>query len=249
MNNHNKIQNLIDVGLAACDAIAREIKSGIRPYTKRDGSTVTNADHASERVIIPELRRLFPHTPIVSEEAHAAGESDVWQDHAWLVDPLDSTSGFARGSQDYAVILGEVQNGEPVWGMVAVPHTRTIYVGDVLNNQAFKCEKGEIVPISCRLVPPTHAVLVHSPSEPIHTLSHMNSCTPWARGSALKFGLIAEGAADYYVRKSSLNLWDVAGGHALVRAAGGNVTSHTGARIRYDSSYPYVTPFVAQGVS
>ena len=247
MNNQLKIQNLIDVGLAACDVIAREVKSGITPYTKRDGSTVTNADHASERVILQELRRLFPTTPIVSEEAHAAEESDSWQDHAWLVDPLDSTSGFARGSPDYAVILGEVLDGAPVWGMVAVPHTRTIYVGDVLGAQAVKYENGVIMPISCRQVPESDAILVHSPYESPHYLNHMSMCKTWARGSALKFGLIAEGIADHYVRRSSLNLWDVAGGHALLRAAGGDVTTHACATIRYDYRNPYVSPFWARG--
>ncbi len=247
MNSQTKLENLISIGLTACDAIDGEIQSGIRPYTKQDGSTVTNADHASEQVIVPQLRRLFPHTPVVSEEAHAAGESDAWEDHAWLVDPLDSTSGFARGSPDYAVIVGEVHAGKPIWGMVAVPHTRTIYVGDVQNGRAIKYVQGVITDIQCRPIVPSHAVLVHSPHEPAYYLDHMPMCTTWARGSALKFALVAEGAADYYVRRGSLSPWDIAGGHALVQAAGGRVTNHVGGSLVYQAAHTHMPPFVVSG--
>ena len=45
-----------------------------------------------------------------------------------------------------------------------------------------------------------------------------------ACGSALKFCLVAEGAADVYPRLAPTSEWDVAAGHAIVAAAGGVVT-------------------------
>lgn len=68
-------------------------------------------------------------------------------------------------------------------------------------------------------------------------------------GSALKFGLVAEGRADIYPRLGTVCEWDVAAGHALVRAAGGSVRRPDGSALPYgrtDASYR-VTGFVARG--
>lgn len=241
------MQPLIDMGLAACDAIEQEIVKGIKPRTKRDGSTVTNADLASEQVILQHLRGLTPHMPVVSEEAHDRGESDAWQHTAWLVDPLDSTSSFVRGSPDYAVIVGLVSHGVPMWGMVAVPATRCIYVGDVKSRITIKYENGEINPITCRPPPDSEWIVTHSPQERTPQLHVPHVYRTWARNSALKFGLVAEGAADVYVRASTLNLWDVAGGHALVQAAGGSCVGVNQDPITYTSNNLHVPPFIVTG--
>ncbi|HEY4921009.1 MAG TPA: inositol monophosphatase family protein, partial [Xanthobacteraceae bacterium] len=52
-------------------------------------------------------------------------------------------------------------------------------------------------------------------------------------GSALKFCRIAEGAADVYPRLAPTSEWDTAAGHAIVTAAGGEVTTPSGAPLRY----------------
>jgi 3'-phosphoadenosine 5'-phosphosulfate (PAPS) 3'-phosphatase len=74
-------------------------------------------------------------------------------------------------------------------------------------------------------------------------------CVDWNmsfRGSALKFGMVAEGAADVYLRSGSLMHWDIAAGDALVQAAGGACTTHGGKPIRYIPESPFMPPFVAR---
>src|SRR6185437_5200628 len=65
-------------------------------------------------------------------------------------------------------------------------------------------------------------------------------------GSALKFGLLAEGAADLYVRRGSTCEWDTAAGHAVVLEAGGAVVDFTGHALRYNERDTLINPsFIA----
>jgi 3'(2'), 5'-bisphosphate nucleotidase len=244
MNNMNKRDQLIEIAQAACDVILKEKRGNLRIYTKRDGSVVTSADHASEQVIVSALRAWNPDTPVVSEEEHAAGIQVTWSDRVWLVDPLDSTSGFARGSPDYAVCMAQIVNHKPVWGVVAIPETGVIYVGDVQQTKVWKAHNGVV-----QEMPP-----VHGYGDPLHCvlsptdIPARNLCGNHKvsyRGSALKFGMVAEGAADVYVRSGCLMHWDIAAGDALVHAAGGRLCTHTGVTIKYSPDISYMPPFVA----
>ncbi len=66
-------------------------------------------------------------------------------------------------------------------------------------------------------------------------------------GSALKFGLVAEGAADLYVRFGPTSEWDTAAGHAVLEAAGGSVTLHDGTALRYGKPGFRNPGFIARG--
>ena len=244
MNNIHKRNKLIEIAQQASAAILREKQQGLNIQTKRDGSTVTSADHASERVIVNALRAWDPATPVVSEEEHAAGQQVVWRDHVWLVDPLDSTSGFARGSPDYAICIAELVNNQPEWGVVAVPETGVIYVGQVSTQQLWKVTNNTCVQMLPVMAHTTPYRFVLSPSDARAAML----CAQLQinlRGSALKFGMVAEGAADVYVRSGSLMHWDIAAGDALVQAAGGRCVTHVGKPITYAYDSPYMSPFVA----
>ena len=70
-------------------------------------------------------------------------------------------------------------------------------------------------------------------------------------GSALKFGLVAEGRADLYPRFGTVCEWDVAAGHAVVRAAGGSVCRPDGSPLPYartEADYR-VHGFIARGAA
>jgi 3'(2'), 5'-bisphosphate nucleotidase len=93
----------------------------------------------------------------------------------------------------------------------------------------------ECVPIRCRTRPPSGARVLVS-------RSHLDPATDTyverlaqperiACGSALKFCLIAEGSADLYPRLSPTSEWDVAAGHAVLRAAGGDVRRPDGSEL------------------
>ena len=63
-----------------------------------------------------------------------------------------------------------------------------------------------------------------------------------ACGSALKFGLLAEGSADLYPRLGPTSEWDIAAGHAVLVAAGGDVRKPDGSALRYGQRAIFWSP-------
>ena len=65
--------------------------------------------------------------------------------------------------------------------------------------------------------------------------------------SALKFGLLAEGSADLYPRLGPMSEWDIAAGHAVLAAAGGEMRKLDGGALRYGQANFLVSGFIATG--
>ncbi len=85
---------------------------------KQDLDFLTQADLASEGLIVEKLAGNFPDHALVAEESGAwAGQSE-W---VWYIDPLDGTSNFLRCDPHFAVALGLVRNGHPYLGVVYNP--------------------------------------------------------------------------------------------------------------------------------
>ena len=85
---------------------------------------VTEADRASETVILDRLRREFPGDAIVSEESSPERRT---AGRVWFVDPLDGTVNFAHGVPVFSVSIGLAVDGEPVAGVVHAPLLRETF--------------------------------------------------------------------------------------------------------------------------
>ena len=110
---------------------------------KADGTPVTRADQAAHDHIVAGLERLTPSIPVLSEESGADKRDrrrSGWDWH-WLVDPLDGTRRFIRGSEEFTVNIALIGGGRPVLGVVDAPALGTVYFGDV-GGGAFICEGG-----------------------------------------------------------------------------------------------------------
>ncbi len=94
--------------------------------TKDDGSPVTEADRASERVIRERLREAFPDFAILGEEYGREGEPEG---PCWLVDPIDGTIAFSRGIPLFTTLIALLEDGEPVFGLIDCPGTDERFVG------------------------------------------------------------------------------------------------------------------------
>jgi histidinol-phosphatase len=114
---------------SAADLARREILPRFRSVaveTKADGSPVTEADKAAERVIREHLRGAFPDHAIIGEEFGAEGPPDG---PCWLIDPIDGTIGFSRGIPLFTTLLALLEAGEPVFGLIDCPALGERYVG------------------------------------------------------------------------------------------------------------------------
>lgn len=94
--------------------------------SKRDGSPVTEADRAAERVIRQHLREAFPQFGILGEEFGRDGPAEGPR---WIVDPIDGTIGFSRGIPLFATLIALAIDGEPVIGLIDLPTLDERYLG------------------------------------------------------------------------------------------------------------------------
>ena len=78
-------------------------------------------------------------------------------------------------------------------------------------------------------------------------LADVEQASPVTCGSSIKFCRVAEGSADLYPRLAPTHDWDVAAGHALVLAAGGNVRAADGSPLVYGTPKRLIPDFVARG--
>jgi 3'(2'), 5'-bisphosphate nucleotidase len=247
---------VVDIARAAGSAIMRHYGEGVASTRKQDGSPVTAADHASEAVIVAGLQATHPDFPILSEEQAAIGKvPNVEAATFWCVDPLDGTKEFIAHTDEFVVCIALIAARRPCFGVLHAPVSGVTYVGDVESGCAEKIERdGTRCTIRVRAAPAHGAVALDSRShrdgaELDRWLAARGITERRVCGSALKFGLVAEGAADVYARFGPTSEWDTAAGHAVLEAAGGTVTGLDGAPLRYAKPRFLNPGFIARGAA
>ena len=222
---------------------------------KADASPVTEADERAEACITAALIGIDPAIPVVAEEAAARGQAPAASRLFWLVDPLDGTREFVARNGEFTVNIALIEDGVPVLGVVYAPVVDDLYLG-AAGQGAWLVSRGLRSAIACRAVQASSAVLACSRShgdeaalqrwlqqaQPQLTVSARQ-----AVGSSLKFGLLAAGVADVYPRFGPTMEWDTAAGHAVLRAAGGEVEGPDGLPLRYGKPGYRNPHFVAWG--
>ena len=128
-----------DIALEAGELLRGYFERGVATEYKGDVDLVTEADRASEKLIVSRLSEQFPDHGIYGEEGTRSGLERAYR---WYVDPLDGTTNFSHGFPFFNVSLGlehrppglaPDQDGEIVAGVVYDP----------VRDELFAAEKGE----------------------------------------------------------------------------------------------------------
>lgn len=209
---------------------------------KADNSPVTIADKRAH-AIISSILATTPF-PILSEEGQ-------WKDYRarrcwetlWIVDPLDGTKEFIKKNDEFTVNIALVRNNRPVIGVIYAPALKVLYFG-AEGSGAYKIDleandmdisdidrwvqHGQKLPFVNKknsfVVVASRSHLSDETLEFIDRLKqHRTDISLVSKGSSLKICLVAEGKADIYPRFAPTMEWDTAAGHAIVRAAGGEI--------------------------
>lgn len=237
MDDQALISLAVSLALKAGTAILAVRERGFDVMRKEDRSPVTEADHASEAIIVAGLREATPDVPVVAEEEVAAGKITQPAPEYWLVDPLDGTREFTAGNDEFAVNIGLVRDGKPALGVVAIPASGELFCG-IVGHGAWKLVGDQSIPIATRL-PPEEGLTVlasryHGSSTRLDEFlrdKHVAKLINF--GSSVKFCRLAEGIADLYPRFGRTMEWDTCAPQAVLEAAGGTVRTLDGQELRY----------------
>ncbi len=228
---------LFDVARIAENAgklIMGYFRQSFQQSSKPDGSVVTTADREADALICRALKVLIPDIPIISEE----GDLGNFASHSlfWLVDPLDGTSQFVRGREEFTVNIALIRHGVPVLGVIYHPPTEKMYAA--YDDHLFIGKGSELHPLDTR-GPKRDVVIIGNARErgpefdAVLAKHGLSSAQVLVLPSSLKFCVMAEGNACFQYRARPSSEWDIAAGHALIAARGGKILTFSGDDLIY----------------
>jgi myo-inositol-1(or 4)-monophosphatase len=220
----------IDVAREAGGLLVQRLGAA-KVSNKGDIDLVTEADVASENLIIERIRSYYPQHGILAEESGEAvvvgGKRSDWK---WIIDPLDGTTNYAHGYPCFCV-------------SIALEHKGLIEIGvvyDPMRDEMFAAERGAGATLNDR------KMRVSS----VEALNHAMLCTgfpynvrerpDFARdfanftmsaqavrrdgSAAIDLAYVACGRFDGFW-EDGLSPWDIAAGALLIEEARGRVTN------------------------
>jgi len=245
------LEQLIPIARHAGEIVMAVYATDFAVHAKDDLSPVTAADEQAEASIVPALRALLPGVPVVAEEGVARGQVPPVRRSFWLVDPLDGTKEFVGRNGEFTVNIALIEDAAPVLGVVLAPALGRLFAG-AAGLGAFVEDAAGRRAIACRRVPPEGLAVVasrsHGNAAALHDfLAPRKVASLATAGSSLKLCLVAAGQADLYPRFGRTMEWDIAAGHAVLLAAGGQVHDLDGQPLRYGKPGFENPHFVASG--
>ena len=224
--------------LDVCQEVAREAGTLLLHYYERrvdfelkgEFDLVTEADRASEKLVVERLRACYPQHAIVAEEG---GRHEGSSEYRWYVDPLDGTTNFAHGFPMFNVTLALERSGDLIAGVIYDP----------LRDEMFAAERGGGAFLNGRRIRVSRAkrlqdclVATGFPSRKrhlnvnVHFYHQLAMATHGVRrggSAALDLAYVGCGRLDGFW-EFGLKPWDMAAGTLLVSEAGGAVSDMRG---------------------
>ena len=237
-------------------------------HLKEDRSPVTIADISANHIIVNALAEVSVgeqklKLPVLSEESADIHPVSTklrlqWDDY-WLVDPLDGTKEFISQTGEFCINIALIQQHRPIIGVIYSPCDDWVYYA-VSGFGAFKRKNGEKSErIFAKKGNLKQNGLQIASSKRQHATRKYNDFLKILedqqiryekvyKGSALKFGLVAEGLIDLYPRFGLTSEWDTAAGDCIVHEAGGLVCDLNGKLLQYNCQEALINPeFIVAG--
>ena len=231
--------------------VLAEQKKGLIIEEKAKNDLVTNADKASEAMIIKEIRKIYPDHGIIGEESSFLNKTNISDytnaEYIWLIDPIDGTTNYAHQLKEYAISIGlfklskkensknfQYLSGELIVGVVFAPGLEELFsaakgAGAHLNDKKIHVSKIDEVKNALFATGfPYRNQAVNLP----YFEAMMGRCQAIRRLGAASLDLcyVAAGRFEGYW-EFGLKPWDIAAGALIIEEAGGHVTDTNGNQI------------------
>lgn len=231
-------------------AIARKFYRGsYRRWDKGKGQPVTECDLAIDKFLSDRLTGARPKYGWLSEETED-DPARLRTEFVFVVDPIDGTVAFLKNRPHFTICAAVVRDGRPLAAAVYNPITGECFTaihgdGAKLNGKPIHVSARQELE-GCRMLGPKTTfehpswnIAPQIPWPPMHVETR-NSV-------AYRLTLVACGSFDATVALSAKHDWDLAASDLIVQEAGGLVTTHTGAKMRYNGADPVQPSVVAAG--
>jgi myo-inositol-1(or 4)-monophosphatase len=224
------LETAVEIAREAGSLLAAYYERHIPFETKGEFDLVTEADRASEKLVVERLRSYFPQHNIVAEEG---GGHQSSSEYRWFVDPLDGTTNFAHSFPTFNVTLGLERGGELIAGVVYDPLRQEMFTaergaGAYLNNR--RIHTSAVKRISDSLASTGFPSRKRHHNINIHFYYQLAMASHGVRrtgSAAIDLAYVASGRLDFFW-EFGLKPWDMAAGSLLVQEAGGRVSDMKG---------------------
>lgn len=226
----------------ASEEILKVLKNPTIHARKADSSIVTEADLASEKIILGGLQKAFPDHGILSEEAGVLGNAA--SDFCWMVDPLDGTKAYAKGIPGFCVMVGLLKEGKPHLGVIVDPLEGHVYQAlhgegafHLLNGQKQRLHvsnRNEFKDMPL-------AISTGFPEKPLAEIRALlpGPLLPPINSVGIKVGLLVRQVGDIYLNHHAVSYWDTCAPQVLLEEAGGMMTKWDGTALTYTPQAPF----------
>jgi 3'(2'), 5'-bisphosphate nucleotidase len=203
---------------------------------------VSKADKEADNYLRRVFTDTFPGDEILSEE-NETKPSD-YTGRVWMIDPLDGTKDFIAGRTNYSIIIGLLEKGHPVLGVVYAPSIDELFYAEqgtgafsVINGTTVSLRVGNKSKLSnARLL--VRNMVTGDIRQLDNWLDRLNVAQRIPEGSiGLKLSRIAENAADVYINSNQHACkWDTLGPQVILTEAGGVITDINGVLLDYSKA-------------
>jgi 3'(2'), 5'-bisphosphate nucleotidase len=201
---------------------------GLEVSSKGIDDYVTQVDRLLDRKFTAQFQQWFPNDAIITEEN--PDSIKLWQQNHvryWFIDPIDGTSDYIAGNDSYSVMVGLLEDGEPIMGWVYAPESDRLVFGGTLIDGLFLIE-GEKQPERLNFCDPKvfSMQLILSDKDEAKYGSLVRTAIPGVTFYSIgSFGLkvieVILGKADAYLYLNRrVKLWDTVAPLAFAKFAG-----------------------------
>ncbi len=213
-------------------------------WHKRPGDPVSEADIAVDRYLKERLLHARPDYGWLSEESED-DPARLARERVWVVDPIDGTRAFLRGSADFAVSVALIEGERPIMGAVLQPVTGTLFRARA--GRGATCDGRPLHVATTRKL---EGCRILADADFFHAARHWP--VPWPEmdyarlpSLALRLAYVAARRFDAMVSLGRKHDWDLAAADLIVEEAGGRVVDDRGSPLLYNREEPVQTSVIA----
>ena len=232
----NLAENLLETFINAGQKALELRSNGLKITFKSDNTPVTNGDLEVDKLLKEKIIQSTPNIPLISEETVKLNNNEKYKNF-WLVDPIDGTREYINNQDEFTINASLIINLEPTIGLIYAPAKKRLFYS-YANGHSFEKFEQKKTRLICKKKTKhgeVHAVThsINPSSEVLKIHKKFNVKNFIKMKSSYKFCVIAAGEFDLYAAKARAYEWDIAAGHAILKHAGGIVTTLNEEEFKY----------------